>query len=836
MTTLSVLHVFAIVSSIVIGAVVYRTNPQRATNRIFVVLSGILTLWLFFLGTGFASSNLDVITVCVRGCHCMGAFYPLTFDWLRISIVHRRQSFREVVNSSPVWAITSSLLALVSLTPLLVKGVSLPLPGNPSLDLIAEPVYGPGYWLYLCFYAISLGVLVRRFYLSLCGSEGIPKTELQFILLGAAASIVTGFFLVIAPPVLFGTAQTTRLAAVSVVVLYGVIAYGIATSHIMDIAYFFRTLTAYALLTVYLVALYVAVWWPISWLYREIGMDVNVVPHLTAALALAYSLAPMHGRMQRFANRLFVHFAPMDVNAVVQSANQILQSISTVEDLLDEFNEILKKAVGTDQIVVLLPADGSFVQRLPATTDNRLTISRDNPLARLMARSNSPLVPDVLRRLRPSEEQDEACVVVEKAKAAAAVGMHSKEGLEGILLVAPRLSGRIYGAPEQQALQLLSNQMAVALNNARLYTQLQDSKIYNEVLVDNLASGVIAVGNNGLITIFNQEAQRITRIAPATALRQPVSMLPPELATVLDVALGQGYGTRDEEMVLRTDSGEETPVRVSSSVFYSHEGKILGSFLAMSDLSAVKRLEMQVRRTDRLASLGTLAAGMAHEIKNPLVSIKTFTQLLPERHEDSEFRHSFFTLVGDEVRRIDSIVNQLLRFSRPAKPHLTPTHLHEILNNSLKLMSQQMRQKAIRLAVSMDASNDLIRADGDQLSQAFINLFLNAIESMSEGGILTLSTGPATHGNSVPELRPIQVDMNYVQVSISDTGEGIQPENLSRIFDPFFTTKSQGTGLGLSVAHGIVLEHGGTIDVKSEPGNGTTFLVDFPILVKEAPG
>ena len=832
MNALGPFHLFATGVCIILGIVVFRTNPQRATNQIFLILSCLLALWLLFMSAAFAFTEPVVITYFVRSCHSVAAFFPLAFDWLRRSIINPKKGLRFAINSSPVWMGVSLAIAVLSFAPFFIESVSLPAAKNDGWPSVAEPEFGPAYWIYGCFYAVSLGVLVHRFYKTFREHDGIQKTELHFILLGAGASILTGFILVIVPPVLLGSSQSSRLAPVSVVVLYSIIAYGIATSRIMDVAYFFRTVTAYTLLTLYLMAFYLIVWWPLTFLYRQVALEPGLVPHLSAALAVAFSLAPIHGRMQRVANRLFVHFAPMDVNAVVQSANQILQSISTVDKLLEEFADIVCRAVGTDRVIILLPSDGSFVQRHPTNEGTLLAQKANEPLPQLLMRSDEAFVPDMVRRLRPTAVQEEACSLLDRHQIKAAIGMRSKEGLEGIVLVGPRLSGRIYGATEQQALRLLSNQLAAALNNARLYTQVQDGKIYNDILVDNLASGVIAADNDGSITIFNREAQRIIRVEATATLNQPVSVLPIELSTVLNASLRQGYGVRDREIILRTPAGDETPVRVSSSVFYNHAGRILGAFLAMSDLTAVKRLEMQVRRTDRLASLGTLAAGMAHEIKNPLVSIKTFTQLLPERHEDSDFRQTFFSLVGDEVRRIDSIVNQLLRFSRPAKPHLIPTHLHEVLNNSLKLMSQQMRQRAIHLALTPQAPNDLIQADGDQLSQALINLFLNAIESMTQGGTLTVSTGPASPEFS-PEWWGGSNDHRHVQVSIGDTGEGIKPEDLSHIFDPFFTTKSQGTGLGLSVAHGIIQEHGGAIDVKSEFGRGTTFSLIFPLLDKD---
>ena len=401
------------------------------------------------------------------------------------------------------------------------------------------------------------------------------------------------------------------------------------------------------------------------------------------------------------------------------------------------------------------------------------------------------------------------------------------------MLLGTRLSGRLYGSIEQDTLQILCNQLAVALENAKLYTEVQDSKIYNDILLDNLVSGVVAANAEGLITVFNREAQRVTRLNAADVLIRPISVLPPPLARALEVTFERGYGLRDQEMTLHHGPGDEVPVRVGSSVFRGHAGKVLGALLVFHDMTTLRKLELQVRRTDRLASLGTLAAGMAHEIKNPLVTIKTFTQLLPERYDDLDFRDTFSSLIGQEVKRIDSIVNQLLRFSRPAKPNLNPTHLHEVLDNSLNLVSQQLRQKNIRLTRSYAAPVDIVYADADQLNQAFINFLLNSIESMVNGGDLTVATEFVGSEVYSPSLWREGDGGGHIRLNIRDTGEGIQAENLGRIFDPFFTTKSHGTGLGLSVAHGIIQEHGGIIDVESEIAKGTTFTIIFPLISRK---
>jgi signal transduction histidine kinase len=603
----------------------------------------------------------------------------------------------------------------------------------------------------------------------------------------------------------------------------------------MDVAYVFRLMTAYALLTAYLVVLYAIVWMGLRLAFGLAHMEVDTFAHLAAALVVAFALAPAHGRMQRFSNQMFVHVAPLDVGTVAKHASQLLQSISTVDNLLRDFAAIVTRTVDTDRIHIFLAAHDGFEQRYPEH-DGQIParIGPNEALPRVLARSPATVVPDVVRRLNPDAETLQACVYLDTMGASAAVGLRSKEGLEGFLLLGPRLSGRIYGTPEQQILQLLSDQLAVALNNASLYTQVQDAKIYNDMLVENLASGVIAADRTGLVTVFNREAQRITRQAPSQVLRHPINTLPETLAALLRKTLDQGYGLRDQELTLQGPGNDDTPIRVSSSVFHGHTGKILGAFLVVNDLTTVKQLEHQVRRTDRLASLGTLAAGMAHEIKNPLVSLKTFTQLLPERYEDADFRETFFSLVGSEIKRIDGIVNQLLRFSRPAKPNLQPTSLHAMLENTLRLMAQQMRQKNIRLVQQFDAHDDTAHADSDQLSQAFVNLFLNAIEAMQGGGTLTVKTANRSSKGFPAGLWEDRQGASIV-VIVHDTGEGIPPETVPHIFDPFFTTKSQGTGLGLSVAHGIVQEHRGLIDVRSERGTGTTFTVVLPLVTEGSP-
>src|SRR5206468_9281085 len=250
-------------------------------------------------------------------------------------------------------------------------------------------------------------------------------------------------------------------------------------------------------------------------------------------------------------------------------------------------------------------------------------------------------------------------------------------------------------------------------------------------------SGVTAAGMDERVTVFNNEAGQITGLNAQEIV--DLAALPLELAEPLITTLRTGESQENREIALRVGTGDVI-IRASTSIFHGQDRQVLGALVVLTDITALKRLELQIRRSDRLASLGTLSAGMAHEIKNPLVSIKTFAQLLPERYQDSDFRDTFSNLIGHEIDRIDSLVNQLLRFARPAKPVLKPMHVHDVLEKSLQLVGHRLYQKEIKLTRSWEADVDTIRADADQLEQVFLNFFLNAMDAMKRGGELQVTT------------------------------------------------------------------------------------------------
>jgi PAS domain S-box-containing protein len=347
---------------------------------------------------------------------------------------------------------------------------------------------------------------------------------------------------------------------------------------------------------------------------------------------------------------------------------------------------------------------------------------------------------------------------------------------------------------------------------------------------------VVAAGTDEQITVFNNEAGQITGLNSQELLDASLNALPLELAEPLVTTLRTGESQENREIAMRV-ADSDMIIRASTSIFHGQDREVLGALMVLTDITAIKRLELQIRRSDRLASLGTLSAGMAHEIKNPLVSLKTFAQLLPERYQDSDFRDTFSNLIGHEIDRIDSLVNQLLRFARPAKPILKPLHAHEILEKALTLVGHRLYQKDIKLNRAWLADVDTIHGDADQLEQVFLNFFLNAMDAMKTSGELSVKTeirageqwvSPESHGNGQRNGKG-QTREAFL-ITIRDSGEGIRAEDIPHVFDPFFTTKDYGTGLGLSVVHGIIQEHGGQIEVESELHKGTAFHILLPLV------
>jgi len=230
-------------------------------------------------------------------------------------------------------------------------------------------------------------------------------------------------------------------------------------------------------------------------------------------------------------------------------------------------------------------------------------------------------------------------------------------------------------------------------------------------------------------------------------------------------------------------------------------------------------LRREVERSQRLASVGRLAAGVAHEIRNPLSSIKGFATYFKQRYQNVPEDQQTAGIMIQEVDRLNRVVSQLLEFARPVTVSPKPTSFKTLLEDSLKLIERQAKDKHITVNIRNSTPIDEVKIDPDRINQVLLNLYLNAIDAMEPGGQLKIDVTGSGENNGL-------------KIRVSDTGHGISHEDLSRIFDPYFTTKTSGTGLGLAIAHNIIEAMGGAVEVDSKPGKGTTFTLIVPIKEK----
>jgi PAS domain S-box-containing protein len=814
-----------------LALVVFQANPKRLANQAFLFLSIAIDAWLVALFFGLGTAAPEVAAICIREASAASALIVIGFNFLRLSIRERQKGWLAILKSSRVLLVLSFGVIVFCQTPGFLRGVRMPAVIGAGAPL---PIYGrTGEFVPLGYLGSAIVYFLIASVQDLRKLAGVARSELAFVLIGSLAAVAIPLLLTFVLALFLEQSQWMPSTPFRAFLFSGIIAYGIATRRIMEVGVLLRRIISWSLLTAYLLAVYAIVWWLIATALRSTP-NGHSIAHVIAAIVIAIAMAPARGISQQLAERLFIRSHQLDFRATVSKAAKILSSVTTLRDLLDSFAQTVAEAVGTDRVFILLPGRIGFSQQYPAIASNghhRLELTRDQATIEQLESNREPIVIDELHRIRSTPQLLRVTRQLDSLQIALAMGIYARDQLAGVVLLGVRKSGRIYGTVEQNALQVLCGQLAVAIENAELFTEVQNAKIYNETLLEHLTSGVIAVDTDQRITVFNNEACEITGLSSEEMIDCKIDDLPGALREPLRNTLQTGENESDCELILT--SGEEgIVIRVSTSIFHGEGRQVLGALMVLTDITSIKRLELQIRRSDRLASLGTLSAGMAHEIKNPLVSIKTFAQLLPERYHDSDFRETFSNLIGHEIERIDTLVNQLLRFARPTKPILKPMHVHEILEKTLRLVGHRLYQKEIKLTRLLDANVDTIRADPDQLEQVFLNFFINAMDAMKNGGELSVRTEVRTDEEwlSVVSQGNGEDTREVLRITIRDTGEGIRSEDLAHVFDPFFTTKDHGTGLGLSVVHGIVQEHGGQIEVESELRKGTAFHILLPLV------
>jgi len=353
--------------------------------------------------------------------------------------------------------------------------------------------------------------------------------------------------------------------------------------------------------------------------------------------------------------------------------------------------------------------------------------------------------------------------------------------------------------------------------------------------------GVIAIGRDGTVLAVNPAASRLLGYPGDEAEGEAVASIlraPRGESHVSPGACASPEEAREVEVVTR--SGDVLPVGLRLLPLESVDGTLQGTIALFQDLREQKAMEEQWRRRDRLASLGALAAGVAHEIRNPLAGIGTSAQVMKRRLEVGDPRAQFIDLILEEVSRLDRIVTGLLQFARPTAPKLARQSILPALEKALTLVHEVAVRQNVLLRVERADSIPDVFVDLDQILQVILNVLMNALQAMDLGGELTIEVGPVRKrlaersrigrrsGDRLGTSRPAPL-LDLVEVRVRDNGPGIPAAVLARVFDPFYTTRTQGTGLGLSICQTIIREHGGLISIESVVGQGTTVLIDLPV-------
>lgn len=389
-------------------------------------------------------------------------------------------------------------------------------------------------------------------------------------------------------------------------------------------------------------------------------------------------------------------------------------------------------------------------------------------------------------------------------------------------------AGLLFGAVRDIEERKARDLQQVSLQLEEAYRKLEERAIqlinvqdYTSSILRSITSGVLTVGPDGSVATANPAAERMLAMSEFEMVPRAIgSLFKDDGGIAADVAkvLSGRLPLALRETTLVTPDNREVHVQASTSRMRAVGGTVLGAVVTLEDVSDIKALTEQLIRADRLAAMGELTAGVAHEVRNPLGVIRASVQLLEDAHCDPARIAEAADVIKQEIDRLDKVIKALLDFGRPSTPTLVRIDLNDVLQDVVLFTTRFARQSNVRIESALTEGLPPVLGDPDQLKQVFLNLVTNAVQAMEQtGGSITISTTS---------------DGDYVETQVRDSGPGIAPDELSKVFDPFFTKRAEGTGLGLTIVHRIIDEHDGHIGVESSP-DGTMFTVSLPAVMDE---
>jgi signal transduction histidine kinase len=607
--------------------------------------------------------------------------------------------------------------------------------------------------------------------------------------------------------------------------MVAMIAHAIIRYRFMNVRLIFRRsvvyLTATIIAGVFLVSMLLAADKLTGGTADDAPLEVQVIVGLVVAIAFH----PLKDRIQIWLDH-YVYRETYDYQKTIRDASRTIASILDLKSVLNYLCDMTDRTFRPDVVVVLARDPGSDAFEISARSSfakggsgfHHSSLAPDSPLPLYLARSQRFLLFDEPRRMIFKPDLDRAEVHLRELGGELAFPMFSESELTGFLVLGPKLSGDAYYPNDIELLTTLVSQAAIAVKNAQLYRQVVLVNDYIENILSTMDSGVITVDAHGKVALVNATAERLTGLPRSVLTSMTIDQLSQSISGPLGATLSDGDPRPQVESVLPGEGDRQTPIVCSTSALRNDRNAVVGALVVFNDLSQVKALESEKQRAERLAAFGSLVSGIAHEIKNPLVAIKTFAELLPERLSDIDFREDFSKVVGTEIDRIDGLVGRLRSLATPEPETMGSTDIREPILETLSLLRAQFEQTRTTAHQDLSASGLFVAVDPTQIKQLFLNLCLNAIEAMGHGGQLEIKSGSKqAHGQW------------WVHLTVSDTGPGVPDAIRGRIFEPFFSTKARGSGLGLAICRSITDANRGTIAVQpGEHGKGTSVVITFP--------
>jgi PAS domain S-box-containing protein len=538
------------------------------------------------------------------------------------------------------------------------------------------------------------------------------------------------------------------------------------------------------------------------------------------ALGVAVLFHPLKTRIQLAFDR-YLYREPYDYPRIIRETSRALSDTIELPVILACVGGVIRDVFKPEWTAVyLLDEDEGQLERVWSTAGDTAppSLGLASALVGFAATMEALVFLDELAgRVRSVDTLAE----MTRLKADVAAPLIEEGHLFGLIVLGSKRSGSPYFTDDANLLQTLAHQSAVAIRNAQTHQRVVQ---VNEELRKTLAtieSGVVAVGSRKRITVFNKAAEQFTGLSAETLRGRGIEQLPPVLARLIEATLDDGQSRSQVEIALPDQVGQMVPLMCTTSPLRNPQGALVGAVTVLSDLSRLRELERERRRAERLASMEAIASGMVHEIRNPLVAIKTFTQLLPSRYSDPGFRDTFSRVAGREIARMDDLLDRFRMLSSASRQSMEPVDVTVPLGDTLELLQPRLEERRVTLRRVGETAPRPVLGNASQLEQLFLNLCLNALEAMEPGGELTVRVADLSEGGGSTLL-----------VEVSDTGGGIPDDMIEQIFNPFVTTKDHGTGLGLAICRAITDAHRAILRARNNIGRtGCTFTVEFPVPV-----